>query len=96
MLDRIVSVASMDNHESIMGLGVAGSVHSVLVQCSPKLFEVCVCVCGWVGGGGVAFCCVFRSHSVFEAVMHYLLGMKLVRDVSVITYLSSARAPPPY
>ena len=39
-LDRIVSAASRDNHESIMGLGVAGSVHSVLVQCSPKLFEV--------------------------------------------------------
>ena len=50
-LDRIVSVASLDNHESIMGLGVAGSVHSVLVQCSPKLFEVCVCVCVCVGGG---------------------------------------------
>ena len=42
-LDRIVSIVSLDNHESIMGLGVAGSVHSVLVQCSPKLFEVCVC-----------------------------------------------------
>ena len=41
-LDRIVSIVSLDNHESIMGLGVAGSVHSVLVQCSPKLFEVCV------------------------------------------------------
>lgn len=40
-LDRIVSAASRDNHESIMGMGVAGSVHSVLVQCSPKLFEVC-------------------------------------------------------
>jgi len=39
-LDRIVSAASRDNHESIMGMGVAGSVHSVLVQCSPKLFEV--------------------------------------------------------
>ena len=51
VLDRIVSVASMDNHESIMGLSVAGSVHSVLVQCSPKLFEVCVCVCVLVGGG---------------------------------------------
>ena len=63
-LDRIVSVASMDNHESIMGLGVAGSVHSVLVQCSPKLFEVCVC--GWVGGGGV--------HSV--AYLDHILCLK--------------------
>ena len=62
-LDRIVSVASMDNHESIMGLGVAGSVHSVLVQCSPKLFEVCVCVCVCVlvgGGGGGGGCILLR------------------------------------
>ena len=55
-LDRIVSIVSLDNHESIMGLGVAGSVHSVLVQCSPKLFEVCVQVALEL------FCRVIRLH----------------------------------
>ncbi len=39
-LDRMISSVSHDNHESIMGLGIAGSVHSVLAQCSPALFEV--------------------------------------------------------
>lgn len=41
-LDRMVSSVSSENHESIMGMGTAGTVHSVLIQCSPSIFQVSV------------------------------------------------------
>ena len=39
-LDRILSQIKTDNQENLMGAGVAGSIHSVLSQCSPAIFEV--------------------------------------------------------
>ena len=41
-LDRMVSAVSSENHESIMGMGTAGTLHSVLIQCSPDIFQVSV------------------------------------------------------
>ena len=39
-LDRMVSSVSSGNHESVMGMGTAGALHSILVQCSPSIFQV--------------------------------------------------------
>ena len=41
-LDRVISSISINAHESIVGMGMAGTVHSVLMQCSPKIFDVCM------------------------------------------------------
>lgn len=41
-MDRMVSSTGILNQESIMGLGIAGSIHVVLAQCSPDLFKVCI------------------------------------------------------
>jgi len=40
-MDRQVSMsAGSSTHESIMGAGISGSVHTILVQCSPQIFKV--------------------------------------------------------
>ena len=39
-LDRAVSSVGKDFHESIMGAGISGSVHTILAQSSPQLFKV--------------------------------------------------------
>ena len=35
-----MSSVSSGNHESVMGMGTAGALHSILVQCSPSIFQV--------------------------------------------------------
>ena len=39
-LDRMISTVGSGNHESIMGLGTVGALHSILIQCSPSIFQV--------------------------------------------------------
>ncbi len=40
-MDRQVSMAGGGNtHESIMGAGISGAVHTILVQASPQIFKV--------------------------------------------------------
>lgn len=39
-LDRMISTIDSGNHESIMGLGTVGALHSILIQCSPSIFQV--------------------------------------------------------
>lgn len=44
-LDRMISTVGYGNHESIMGLGTVGALHSILIQCSPSIFQVRTYVC---------------------------------------------------
>ena len=39
-LGRIVSEMKLDAHETLMGAGIAGSMHAVLAHCSPQIFQV--------------------------------------------------------
>lgn len=39
-VDRFVSSIGRNSHESIVGVGISGTFHSVLVQCSPDIFKV--------------------------------------------------------
>ena len=41
-VDRLVSSTSKHSHESIVGIGISGTFYSVLVQCSPQIFEVII------------------------------------------------------
>ena len=37
----------LDAHETLMGAGIAGSIHAVLAHCSPQIFQVnkqCRCI----------------------------------------------------
>ena len=39
-MDRVLSAISSENHESLVGSGITGTVHGVLSQCSPAIFKV--------------------------------------------------------
>ena len=39
-VDRFVSTVGRHSHESIVGIGISGSFHSVLMQSSPEIFKV--------------------------------------------------------
>ena len=39
-MDRVLSAISTENHESLVGNGITGAVHSIFAQCSPPMFKV--------------------------------------------------------
>lgn len=44
-VDRFVSAVGRRSHESIVGLGISGTFHNILMQCSPEIFEVHKIMC---------------------------------------------------
>ena len=47
-VDRFVSSVARHSHESIVGVGISGTIESVLMQCSPGIFKVYCTTCSYV------------------------------------------------